>query len=71
MTIYYKVTIVWCKYPFHDVIDYKHVEFYEKVKKKYVKISNLKMESNTSIEEKKEYICKELEINKVNIVKIK
>jgi len=71
MTIYYKIIIIWCKYPFQDVIDEKYVEFYQRVKNKFIRIDSLKMESNTSIKEKEEYLKTELSIKKVNIVKLK
>lgn len=70
-TIYYKIHTIWCRFPFQDVIDEKYVKFYRKVKNKYIMIPQLEIESNTSIEEKKEYIRKELNIKRVNIIKIK
>lgn len=71
MTIYYKIIIIWCKYPFQDVVDEKFVEFYYRKKKKFIKIDSLKMDSNTTIKEKEEYLKTELSIKKVNIVKLK
>lgn len=74
-TIYYKIIITYCDYPFMEIIDEKYVEFYEKTKskglKRYKKIDGLRIDSNTSIEEKKEYLKKELSLNEVDIIKLK
>jgi len=75
MTIYYKVHVIWCKYPFQDVIDEKYVKFYRKVKNKgsnrFQMILELEMKTNTTIEEKKEYLRKELNERNINVIKIK
>lgn len=70
MNIYYKVVEVWCSYPWHNEIDYRYVEF-SYSKKKFKAIPELKMESDTSIEEKENYIKEQLKIKKVKIIKIK
>jgi hypothetical protein len=70
-TIYYKVHIEWAPYPWHDEIDDKYVVFYRRKKKKFIMIPELRMESNTSIEEKKLYLMKKLNVKQVNVIKIK
>ncbi|OCK53194.1 hypothetical protein BA768_01165 [Chryseobacterium sp. CBo1] len=69
MTIYYRVIEVWCKYPFQDTIDYRYVEF-SYTKKKFKSI-DLKMDSNTSIKEKEEFLKDRLGLKKVTVIKIK
>lgn len=75
MTIYYSVHITWCPHPFQDVVDEKYVKFYTKNsgkgKKKYTMIPLLEMKSNTSIEEKKEYLRKELNERNISVIKMK
>jgi hypothetical protein len=69
-TVYYRVDIIWCKYPFNHVIDEKIVTFYQKHKKKFIMLTGLRIESNTSIKDKEEYLCKELNIKKVKVIKL-
>lgn len=69
MNIYYRVVTVWCKYPFNSVIDERYCEF-SFASKKWKTIDGLKINSNTTIEEKQEYLLKETGI-KYNIQKIK
>ncbi len=70
MTIYYKVIKTWCKFPFQNLVDTKSVEFYEKIKGTFVQIHSLKIDSNTSIKEKEDYVKRELNLQKVEIKKI-
>lgn len=71
MTIYYIIHVTWCPYPFQDVVDEKYVKFYKKVKRKYNLIPQLEMKSNTSIEEKKQYLREMLNVKQVNVIKLK
>lgn len=68
-TIYYKVVKIWHKSPFQNTLDEKKVEFYEEFKGKLVKIESLKIDSNTSIKEKEDYVEKQLG-EKFKILKI-
>ncbi len=70
MIIYYNVITIWCKYPFQDVVDEKYVEF-SYSKRKFKAIKNLKIDSNTSVKDKEDYIKKELNLKKFKIEKIK
>ncbi len=70
-TIYYRIIIVWCKWPFQDEVDEKYVEFYVKRKKRFNSILGLKMESNTSIEDKVKYLREKLVVKKLTVIKIK
>lgn len=74
-TIYYKVVTIWHPYPYTQIVDEKYCEFYEKTKlkgsKQYKKIDGLKMDSNTTIQEKETYIKEKLELEKVEIIKLK
>ncbi len=70
MIIYYKVIIVWSKYPFQDEVDEKYCEFYtSKVKRKV--IEGLRMDSNTSIQEKEAYLKEKLNLKRVTVKKLK
>lgn len=69
MIIYYKVTEVWCKYPFQNEIDYRYCTF-SFSKKKFKQITDLIIDSTTSIKEKEEYLKLKLNLNKVNIIKL-
>lgn len=69
-TIYYKVVIEWCKYPFHQEIERKYVEF-SYTKKKFRPIEGLEMDSDTSIEEKTAYLRGKLKIHPIKVEKIK
>lgn len=70
MTIYYRVIEVWCKYPFHQEIDYRYCEF-SYSKKKFKVIENIRMDSNTSIKEKEDYLKGKLNLKKIIVLKIK
>ena len=70
MIVYYKVIEVWGKYPFHQEIDCRYCEF-SFSKKKFKAIQNLKMDSNTSIKDKEEYLKEKLKIKKVTVLKLK
>lgn len=58
-----------------QIVDEKHVEFYEKTKskgsKRYKKIEGLRMDSNTTIQQKETFIKEKLELKKVEIIKLK
>lgn len=69
MNVYYKVIEVWCKYPFQDTIDERYCIF--SLSKKPFKDLGLKIESNTSIKDKEEFIKESLGFKKVTILKIK
>lgn len=69
MTIYYRIIDVWCKYPFQDTIDYRYCEF-SYSKKRFKSIENLKIDSQTSIKEKEDYLKKELNLKNVIVKKI-
>jgi hypothetical protein len=69
MKIYYKVTEVWCDYPFHTEIDYRYCTF-SFSKKKFKQITDLIMDSTTSIKEKEEYLKMKLNLNKVEVIKL-
>ena len=69
MTIYYRIIDVWCKYPFQDTIDYRYCEF-SYSKKRFKGIENLKIDSQTSIKEKEDYLKKELNLKNVIVKKI-
>lgn len=72
MIIYYKVIEVWCKYPFHTEIDYRCCVF-STSKKKFEKnkIPDFKMDSNTTIEEKRVALEKALGKKVLKVEKIK
>lgn len=69
MTIYYKVIIEWQKYPMNDCID-KNYCLFSYSKKKFIPIEGLEMDSDTSLQEKEEYLKKELKVRKIKIEKI-
>jgi len=71
MEIYYKVHTEWCKYPFNDVVDERYCEFFYKLKKKFIKLHSLKMESNTTIEEKLKYLKENYSEKVTKIIRIK
>ena len=70
-TIYYKVETTWCAYPFQDEVDERNAYFYYRKKRRYILIPGLVIESNTTLEQKAEYIKKELSMSEVTIRKIK
>ncbi|TDQ79533.1 hypothetical protein CLV99_0975 [Sphingobacterium yanglingense] len=70
MTIYYKVIIKWQKYPMNDCIDKKYCLF-SYSKRKFKAIEGLEMDSNTSIQEKIDYLKLKLKVRKIQIEKIK
>jgi len=70
-TIYYKLITVWHKYPWQTEVNYRYVEFYDKVKKKYVKLEGLSIEPTTSIKQKEDYLKQELKLDKVKVIKLK
>lgn len=70
MTIYYRVVEVWCDYPFHQEIDYRYCEF-SYSKRKFKAIENLRMDSNTSIQDKEDYLKEKLKLKKVIVLKVK
>lgn len=70
MTIYYRVIEVWCKYPWQDTIDYRYCEF-SYSKRKFKAIENLRLDSNTSIKDKEDFLKKELNLKKVIVLKVK
>lgn len=70
MIIYYKVIIEWQKYPFNDCIDKKYCLF-SYSRKKFKAIEGLEIDSNTSIQDKINYLKTELKIRKIQIEKIK
>jgi hypothetical protein len=53
--IYYKVTEVWCEYPFQSEVDYRFCMFFQK--KKFKQITDLIMDSTTD-KRKEEYFKK-------------
>ena len=69
MTVYYKVIEEWCKYPFQSEIEERYCLF-SFSRKKFKEILNLKMDSNTSIEDKEDYLKEQLNINKVKVIKL-
>jgi len=70
MTVYYRVITVWCKWPFNDVVDEKYCEF-SKSKGHFDKQKlPFRMESNTSIEQKQEFVKEKLNLNSVTIKKL-
>jgi hypothetical protein len=69
MTIYYKVIEVWCEYPFQSVIDYRYCIF-SFSRKKFKQITDLIIDSTTSIKEKEEYLKLKLDLEKVKIIKL-
>lgn len=70
MTIYYKIIIEWQKYPMNDCIDKKYCLF-SYSKKKFRPIEGLEMDSDTSLQDKEEYLKEELKVRKIQIEKIK
>jgi hypothetical protein len=69
MEIYYKVVEVWFKYPFQSEIDYRYCVF-SFSKKKFKQISDIIMDSTTSIKEKEEYLKLKLDLKKVKVIKL-
>ncbi|MBP1165081.1 hypothetical protein JOE44_001965 [Chryseobacterium sp. PvR013] len=69
MKIYYKVIEVWCKYPFQDTIDHRYCIF--SFTRKPFKNIELKIDSNTSIKDKEEFLKERLGFKKVTVEKIK
>ena len=69
MKIYYKVIEVWCEYPFQDTIDHRYCIF--SFTKKPFKDVDLKLESNTSIKDKEDFLKERLGLKKVIVEKIK
>ena len=74
-TIYYKVVIIYETFPFKNEVKESYCEFYEKTKskgiKRFKKIIGLKIDSNTTVQEKENYIKEKLQIEKVEIIKLK
>lgn len=68
MTIYYRVFDEWCDYPFQDTIEERYCLF-SFSRKKFKEILNLKINSNTSIKEKEEYLKEQLNIKTVKVIK--
>ena len=68
--IYYKVIEVWCSYPFQNEIDYRYCIF-SYSKRKFKKIEDIIMDSTTSIKEKQEYLKMKLNLNNVEVIKVK
>lgn len=71
MEIYYKVHIQWCKYPFQDEIENKYAEFFIKKKSKYLKLIGLKIDSNTSIEDKLQFLKENYSDKVKKVIKLK
>lgn len=69
MTVYYKVIEVWCKYPWQNEIEERYCLF-SFSRKKFKEIRPLKIDSNTSIKDKEDYLKEQLSVNKVTIVKL-
>jgi len=69
MNIYYKVIEVWCNYPFQHEIDYRYCIF-SYSKRKFKQINGLRIDSNTSIKDKEEYLQKELKLKSVKVIKL-
>jgi len=69
MTVYYKVIEVWCSYPWQSEIEERFCLF-SFSRKKFKEILGLKLDSNTSIKDKEEYIKKQLDLKTVKIIKI-
>lgn len=69
MNIYYKVIEVWCSYPFQDTIDYRYCIF--SFTKKPFRDIDLKLNSNTTIKEKEDFLKEKLGLKKVSVEKIK
>lgn len=69
MIVYYKVFEVWCKYPFQSEIEERFCLF-SFSRKKFKEILNLKIDSNTSIKEKEDYLKERLDINKITVIKL-
>ncbi|NML69998.1 hypothetical protein HHL23_09315 [Chryseobacterium sp. RP-3-3] len=69
MIIYYKVIEVWCPYPFQDIIDHRYCIF--SFTKKPFRDIKLKIESNTSIKEKEEFLKERLGLKKIQVLKVK
>ena len=70
MIIYYKVFEVWNVYPFQSEIEERYCLF-SFSRRKFKEILNLKIDSNTSIKEKEDYLKEKLNVNKVTVFKIK
>lgn len=74
MDIFYKTITVFCKYPFQTEVDYKYVEFYKKTKRKgskrYVKIENLVFDSDTTTNEKIEFLKEALDQKEITLTKL-
>lgn len=69
MTVYYKVVEEWCKYPFQSEIEERYCLF-SFSRKKFKIINNLRIDSNTSIQDKEIYLKEQLNINKIIVIKI-
>lgn len=69
MTVYYKVIEEWCKYPFQSEIEERYCLF-SFSRKKFKEILNLKIDSNTSVKDKEEYLKEQLNINNVKVIKL-
>ena len=71
MTIYYRVIEVWCKYPFHQEIDYRYCEFHTSKRYNYKNKLNFTMTSTTTIEEKKNALSEFLGLEVKQVIKLK
>lgn len=69
MIVYYKVVEVWCDYPFQTEIDYRYCIF-SFSKKKFKQITDIVMDSTTSIKEKEDYLKIKLDVKKINVIKL-
>ena len=61
--------MIWCKYPWHNEIEEQYCVF-SYSKKKFIPIDNLRIDTNTSIKEKKDYLMQSLNIKKVKVIKL-
>jgi len=73
MTVYYRVIEVWCKYPFHQEIDYRYCVFslFSNYKTFDKNLLDFRMDSQTSIEQKKIALSEFLGKPVKNVIKLK
>jgi len=71
MEVFYKMHIEWCKYPWHNEIEFKCVELFIKQKKNYIKLHSLRMETNTTIKDKLNYLKENYSDKVKKVTKIK
>jgi hypothetical protein len=69
MIVYYKVIEVWCDYPFQTEIDYRYCIF-SFSKNKFKQITDIVMDSTTSIKEKEDYLKIKLDLKKIKVIKL-